>query len=113
MNHPNGKDDTELFSKKVGFTRTCKLKARCPLSPASGGNGNGVTKFSSVETFFRVCLKKQEEILYWGTTSKKKSRKNPQCEGCRQGKASQRKRIVVVLSEMGIEIDESMLGDGV
>lgn len=107
----NYSSDSELFpEKKVGFIRTCSLKdAPCPLSLARVAGGKGVTKFSSVETLFRVCLKKQEEFLYWGTTSKKSSKKNPQCEKCPQGKASQRNRIVVVLSEMGIEIDEGML----
>lgn len=94
--------------RKSKFTRTFRLTSnKCPLSPATGK-----TKFSSVDTFLRMCLVKQNEVVFWDSTRKKNVPKHPQCKVCKQGKASQKGRIMVVLNEIGIYIDEGMITDG-
>ena len=104
-----------LISKKNSkFTRTCKLlPTGCPLSPFSSAKGPGLgqTKFSSVGTFFTMCKHKQKEVAYWDSTKNKNVLKHPQCKTCKQGKASQIGRIVVVLNEIGIVIDEDMVAE--
>lgn len=104
----NKRKHLKTGKKKSRFVRTCNLLAtRCPLSPASPP-GIGKTKFSSVETFFKMCCLKQEEVAFWGSTCQKGVLKHPKCKSCKQGLASKRGRIVVVLNELGIEIDEGM-----
>ena len=58
-----------------------------------------------------MCKHKQKEVAYWDSTKKKNVLKHPQCKTCKQGKASQIGRIVVVLNEIGIVIDEDMVAE--
>lgn len=93
--------------KKYLFGVTGKLSTSftaCPLAPLR----DSATKFSSCNAFFRSCRAKQNETSSYNSKEGGLQKKYKQCLKCKQATASRRNRIVVVLADIGVVIDEEM-----
>ena len=101
------------IAKASGVKNSRSISAIFQRCPILGGraDGTGVTKFNSLDSFFRTCCAKQRDARMWETSRmdyKLVGKLHPKCGICKQAKGSRAKKVVVDLEEIGVVIDESM-----